>query len=115
MGWEQRGKKKYYYRSRWVNRRVVKEYVGFGPEAEKEAKAKAKRRADLWALRMHLQKLKDIIAPLNELADLYFEAAMYAAGYHKPNRGPWRKRRVKRDKPSPPESGTGSQPVPKTG
>lgn len=126
MSLEQRGNRKCYYRVRRVNGRLVKEYVGSGKKAEEAAKrdadarhqaaeVAAKRRADLRALRKRLQELNDIIAPLNELADLYFEAAMYAAGYHKPKRGPWRKRRVKRDKPPPPESGTGSPPVTKTG
>jgi hypothetical protein len=42
MGWVQRRGRRYYYRSRWVNGRDVKEYVGTGEAAELAAKLDAK-------------------------------------------------------------------------
>jgi hypothetical protein len=93
MGWENRRNRKYYYRSRWVGGRVVKEYVRGGDEI-KAAEADAKRAAALRSLRQKLAALEAAIAPLHEFADMVTEAAMIVAGYHRHDRGPWRKRRV---------------------
>jgi uncharacterized protein YceH (UPF0502 family) len=97
MAWENRRKGKYYYRTRRVNGRVVKEYVGFGPEAEEAAKQdeadRQKRDAAVRAVKMKIAELDAIVAPLHEFADLVTEALFFVAGYHKPNRGPWRKKR----------------------
>lgn len=91
MGWVKRGNRKYYYRSRRVNGRVVKEYLGCGPEAEEAARRDA-------AEREYRKKSAALAAVNNELKErtkLLIAATMYAAGYHRHDRGRWRKRRVK--------------------
>jgi hypothetical protein len=109
MAWERRGKGKYYYRSLRVNGRVVKEYVGAGPAAEEIAKLDADARrmaaAEKAAWREKMAKYAEITAMiirLNELSDLLIAVTMCAAGYHKPNRGPWRKKRRKPGVTAPP-------------
>jgi hypothetical protein len=104
MGWD-RGR--YYTRSRKVNGRVRREYVGRGPlgelaaaldalqRAEREAKA-AEWRAD----RERLQGVDKVVSRLDELADLLARAALVAAGYHQHKRGEWRARRGQADRDS---------------
>ena len=103
MSWEKRGKRRYYYRVRRENGRFVKEYVGCGPQAEEIARRDAADRAK----RQKRDALEAAIVELEERTKLYIEATMYAAGYHKPKRGPWRKRRVRRD-----DSAAESKPLP---
>jgi hypothetical protein len=97
MGWE-RGR--YYSRSRRVNGRVVREYVGSGEVARLAARTDAadreRRRAERAALRAREAELDALDAPLkqlDELADLVARAALEAAGFHRHNRGEWRRRR----------------------
>jgi hypothetical protein len=97
MGWE-RGR--YYTRSRKVNGRVVREYVGAGPLGELAARADAKerqqreaRRAADRATRAELDALDAPLDELHELAELVARAALLAAGYRQHKRGEWRKRR----------------------
>src|SRR4051812_8470226 len=105
MSWSQN---RYYSRSRKVNGRVYREYVGCGIAgqmaaqfdalererlaAERAAKRKAweDERAELEALDAQLQALGD-------LADLVARAALVAAGFQQHKRGEWRKKRVRRD------------------
>jgi hypothetical protein len=97
MGWD---KGRYYTRSRKVNGRVVREYVGTGRVAELAAQLDAlereKRHLDALALRGEKDELSALDAQLKELsqqADLLARAALLAAGYHQHKRGEWRKRR----------------------
>lgn len=97
MGWE-RGR--YYTRSRKVDGRVVREYVGIGEIAQLSAELDAAERADHLAERAErnaekseLEALETQIRKLTELVDLAGHAALAAAGYHLHNRGEWRKRR----------------------
>jgi hypothetical protein len=90
MGWELRGKRKYLYRSRWVNGRVVREYVGSGPEVEKAEADEAAIRAQ----RAELKRIGVILDALRIVIDVLIEDQMIAAGYHRHDRGPWRKKRV---------------------
>ena len=90
MALEIRGDKKYLYRSRRLDGRVVKEYVGTGPEAEEATREKAVLREQC----AELQRIGVILDALQIVIQVLYEDAMTAAGYHKPNRGPWRKRRV---------------------
>lgn len=113
MAWERRGKGKYYYRSLRLNGRVVKEYVGAGPAAEEIAKLDADARrmaaAEKAAWREKMAKYAEITAMIIELeqwSKLLIEAHMYAAGYHRQNRGPWRKKRRKPGATAPQEPRT---------
>jgi hypothetical protein len=97
MGWD-RGR--YYTRSRKVNGRVVREYVGTGRAAELAAQLDAlereRRQGEAEALRRQKAELAALdadIKALAETADLLASAALLAAGYHLHKRGEWRKRR----------------------
>ena len=103
MGWEARGRRRYYTRSKRVNGRVVREYVGAGPVAELAAAADALRRADrraaMEARRAEDARWRETLAPLLELsrgADLMARAALLAGGYHRHART-WRKKRYVHD------------------
>src|SRR5262249_21258480 len=94
--WE-RGR--YYTRSRKVNGRVVREYVGAGRVAELtaqldaiERQERADKRADWLARWADLETLDDSLDHLNELADLLARAALVVAGFHQHKRGEWRRR-----------------------
>ncbi len=97
MGWD---KGRYYTRSRKVNGRVVREYVGTGRVAALAARMdtldREKREADRTALkaeRARLDALDAALNDLNDLAEVLAHAALLAAGYHQHKRGEWRKRR----------------------
>jgi multidrug efflux pump subunit AcrA (membrane-fusion protein) len=101
VGWE---KGRYYTRSKKVNGRVVREYVGFGRVAELAAELDAierqqrqAERAALLAKRAELDALDAPLDDLNDLAELLARAALMAAGFCQHKRGEWRKRRVQRD------------------
>jgi hypothetical protein len=101
MAWNQG---RYYTRSRKVNGRVVREYIGGGEAGELAAQIDAANRADREAARdarrAEQARLKALDAPLNvlnDLADLLAHAALLAAGFHQHRRGNWRKRRGQRD------------------
>ena len=101
MGWEtrQRGDR-YYTRSRRVNGRVVREYVGTGLAAELAAAEDATRRrqraAEVAALRAAHAQIEAPAAALGEfdtLLDGLVAALLVGAGYHRHHRGEWRRRR----------------------
>ncbi|HVK16391.1 MAG TPA: hypothetical protein VM533_05535 [Fimbriiglobus sp.] len=95
MGWDKGGL--YYTRSRRENGRVVREYVGGGLAgqlaAQLDADERAVRLAEQVADRAEREEVSTLDAPLAEL-DLLAEAALLSAGYHRHNRGDWRRRRV---------------------
>src|SRR5262245_3173357 len=97
MGWD-RGR--YYTRSKKVNGRVVREYVGTGRVAELAAQMDAlkreQRRLDALALREEKAQLTALDADMKALTqttDLLARAALLAAGFHQHKRGEWRRRR----------------------
>jgi hypothetical protein len=97
VGWD---KGRYYTRSKKINGRVVREYVGVGETAELAAQIDASNRADREAEReargaekAELDALDAGVKELNDLADLLARAALLAAGYRQHKRGEWRKRR----------------------
>jgi hypothetical protein len=97
MGWD---KGRYYTRSRKVNGRVVREYVGTGPVAECAARLDALERdrrrleaLDVRDARAELDALDADFAALDATANLVARAALLAAGYHQHKRGEWRRRR----------------------
>jgi len=98
MGWD---KGRYYTRSKKVNGRVVREYIGAGRLAELAAQLdaiKRKQREDEGAAcrakRAELNALDGPVNDLCEVAELVARAALVAAGYRQHKRGEWRKRRV---------------------
>lgn len=100
MGWD---KGRYYTRSRKVNGRVVREYIGIGELAELAAQMdainRADREAEREARRVEKAELEALDAPLNELnelADLLARAVLVAAGFRQHKRDEWRKRRGNR-------------------
>ena len=100
MAWEQRGNCSYYYRSVRSGTRVTKEYAGGGlagilaeelevGQREKRTYEADRRRREraTWAA------LEQTARELDDLADLLMTAALTEAGYHRHDRGEWRRRR----------------------
>jgi hypothetical protein len=101
MAWESRGNQRYFYRSKRVGDRVVKEYVGPGLAGSHFEALHEVRQAQKAVEREAIQADMDAVAlleaafnPLDEFATAVAETALLAAGYHRPKRGPWRKRRA---------------------
>jgi hypothetical protein len=117
MGWERRRRGgRYYTRSKKVNGRVVREYLGCGDVAQLAAQTDALAREwrQLQALELRDQKaeldaldagVRDVLAP----SDLAARAALLAAGFHQHKRGEWR-----RNVPKPTTSAAEAT-VPRTG
>jgi hypothetical protein len=104
MPWEQRGGKRYYYRTERRAGRAARRYVGSGDVAELAAAADELRRLQRAAAKRRCQeqrqRLLEAEAPLLELcflADGLARAALLAAGYHQHDRGAWRRRHEHRD------------------
>jgi hypothetical protein len=100
MAWERRRAGLYYYRSRRVGRRVVKEYVGRGPGAALVAELDAAERAEREAERKaKAEELEQLLAASEPFADLSvrIEAlasdALKVAGYHL-HKWEWRRART---------------------
>ena len=96
MGWE---KGKYYTRSRRVNGRVVREYVGCGKVAELVATLAELEReerkteiAERQAMKADLAETTHALGELKTLCTLLTHAALLAAGYRQ-HKGEWRKQR----------------------
>jgi len=101
MAWEtrQRGGR-YYTRSRKVDGRVVREYVGAGPLAELIAAGDAADRAERAAAAAALRAERDRLAPaeaalaaMDGLTEALARAALGAAGFRRHHRGEWRRAR----------------------
>ncbi|MGM0488439.1 MAG: hypothetical protein ACQESR_16975 [Planctomycetota bacterium] len=97
MGWE---KGRYYTRSRKVNGRVVREYVGGGEVGAMAARVDAinreRRHQERESWRLEQEEMDTIDASVDnvcQMADLIAQATMVAAGFHC-HRGEWRRRRV---------------------
>lgn len=100
MAWERRGNRHYYYRSRKIAGRVVREYVGGGVHGEVAAALDAGRRQEREraraAERQVQEQFRTAALPHQELERLttaLLRAALTDAGYHQHDRGAWRKRR----------------------
>lgn len=97
MGWD---KGKYYTRSRKVDGRVVREYVGSGRlaavSAERDARGREQRRNETQAVRQEMNCLDELdgeLRALAETAEVIARAALVVAGFRQHKRGEWRKRR----------------------
>ena len=101
MPWKSRPRgQPYYVRSIWRNGRTEQEYVGAGPmaeliaaEDEEHRQARAKEEAEFDAWRKRLEKIDAEFAAYDAAVTELFNAWMAANGYHRHNRGKWRKRR----------------------
>jgi len=100
VAWEERGGRRYYYRSVHRNGRVVKEYIGTGPLAEATAQLdeaeRRKREGEARAWKEERRRMEELEAPIEELCEvgeMFARAALIAAGYRQHNRGQWRLRR----------------------
>ena len=99
MSWEVRGGKKYYTRSRRVDGRVLREYVGGGLAgeyaAELDAEARARRQHELdrdRELQRQDEELDKEIEEFDSAADNVARAILLVTGNHQHNRGEWRRR-----------------------
>ena len=101
MAWESRnGRGRYYTRSRKINGRVVREYIGAGLAGELAAAEDEHRHAQRCAAREALQKAR---SPLDwadrAITRVYTEidwrcrAAAVAGAYYRHHRGDWRRKR----------------------
>jgi hypothetical protein len=102
MGWEHRYGGCYYYRNERQGDRVVKKYYGPGPvgslAARLDAEARNDREQPLRAIGELVAQLGPPDAALNSLSnacDLLLEATLLIHGFHRPNYGAWRRRRVR--------------------
>jgi hypothetical protein len=100
MAWERRGGRWYYYAAGRRDGRVVKRCLGGGAVAEMTAalhdQARRDRAAAAAALRAEAERLAELDRrgrDLDRRCALLVEAHLLLAGYHRPNYGPWRRRR----------------------
>jgi hypothetical protein len=101
MGWEKRERGGLYYtRSRKVDGRAVREYVGggiLGHTAALQDAQERKRREDEAALwkkeRDRLEALVAAVEQLCEATEILYRAALLSAGYRRHQRGEWRRKR----------------------
>src|SRR5215471_17136347 len=94
---------RYYTRSRKINGRVVREYVGGGEVARlvalQDMIEREKREAERAAQRMERAELEALDARVKEMdrtADQLARAALVVAGFRQHHRGEWRKKRGNR-------------------
>lgn len=102
MAWETRnGRGLYYTRSKRVNGRVVREYVGTGLRGELAASEDAERRAEridkreAWNVeKQELERIDGLLERFTEVASSATRLVFIDAGFHRHHRGEWRRRRV---------------------
>lgn len=100
MAWEQRRKRRYYYRKRWINGGAMSEYVGTGTIAELASILDEAKRFEKEALhqawRQEQAEQNAIDHQLDDLGTLlstYTKAILLVNGFHLHKRQ-WRKRHV---------------------
>src|SRR5215208_1402826 len=103
MGWENRERGGHYYtRSRKVDGRVVREYVGGGVIGELAARfdeaEREKRKIEATMERLERVRVESLVAPVVELCDIaqiLCHATLVDSGYRR-YQGKWRRRREQR-------------------
>jgi hypothetical protein len=103
MGWENRERGgRYYTRTRKVDGRVVREYVGGGIVGELAARLdeveREKRKFEAASVQLEHERVEDLAAPileLDEAVEILCHAALVANGYRR-YQGKWRRRREQR-------------------
>ncbi len=101
MPWEKRQRGgSYYTRSRKVNGRVIREYVGGGARghlaALTDSQRRLRREEEATAWKNEQARMEALAAPVEELcehAEVLARATLLAVGFHRHKRGEWRKRR----------------------
>jgi hypothetical protein len=104
MAWERRERGGLYYtRSRRVNGKVVREYVGGGVLGELAARMDAadrrRREEEKAAWREERERLEELTSLVDELCqdvETLAQATLLAAGFRRHNRGEWRRKREPR-------------------
>jgi hypothetical protein len=104
MSWEQRnGHGEYYTRAHHENGRVVREYVGGGEIGRLAARVdelvrqtRAIEHEEREAERERIAAIEDPIVVFGRAVDLAVSCELLVAGYHRHDRGPWRRRRGRR-------------------
>jgi hypothetical protein len=98
MGWNLG---RYYTRSKKVNGRIYREYVGGGVIGRLAAKhdqaqreKRMQRREATKLLMSDLKAIDDTVITLCHRTEIAARAAMWAAGYYQHHRGEWRRRSV---------------------
>ena len=96
---------RYYTRSKKVNRRVEREYIGAGPVADLAAQLDALDRQERLFAALSLRNEKAALTTFDadlkaliRITDLVARAALVAAGYRQHKRGEWRKQREPDDR-----------------
>jgi len=99
MPWRQVGTRRYFYHSVRVNGRPVGRYMGTGPAGELAAASyglkRLARAVEVRECQLEQDGFQDAKASLLALCqgtDVLASAALVAAGFHRPNRGIWRRR-----------------------
>jgi hypothetical protein len=108
MAWESRERGGLYYtRSRRVNGKVVREYVGGGVLGElvarMDAEDRRRREEEKAAWREERERLEGLVELVDELCqdvETIAQATLLAAGFSRHKRGEWRRKR---------EPGTGAE------
>ncbi len=97
-----RDKRGYWYKSYREGDKVHRQYLGKGERAEAmgliEALEREKHEEGAWMAKEEMAELAELDSELKTVAEaieLLVHAAMLAAGYHRHNRGEWRKQRVR--------------------
>ena len=100
MAWERRRRGSFYYRSKRVGGRVVKDYFGKGTigqlAADLAEEARARRAEDAWALGTEQARLEALDRPpaaLDQACTLLAAAELTAGGYRRHNHGRWTRRK----------------------
>jgi len=101
MTWKKRERGgRYYTRSRKVNGKVVREYVGGGVRgeiaAQMDAKERQRREEEAAAWREEQERLEELAGLVDEFCEAVetvARATLLAAGFRQHKRGEWRRRR----------------------
>jgi hypothetical protein len=101
MSWEQRNGNGHYYTSAHREKgRIVREYYGTGELGQLAAdvdslavQTRLLEREDRARERDRIAAIEDPVADFSRAVDLAITCELLVAGYHRHDRGPWRRRR----------------------
>jgi hypothetical protein len=101
MGWEKRERGGLYYtRSKKVDGRVIREYVGGGTlghlTALQDAQERRLREEEAASWKQERERLEALVAPVEDLCEateILYRAALLSAGFRRHQRGEWRRKR----------------------